>query len=164
MLNIDRFSRRPGSAAAFLGAAAIVSLQVAGIRPATADPVADPRTPINVNAEERAYILENMRTHLADVVGVVDGLAAGDSARALSAAKNLGSKASKGNTKRPAGMLAKFPKDFLDAVKSFHQEFDVVADGMENGDTGMQSMKRMAGAMQTCISCHASYKLELSAK
>jgi len=145
------------------GTAGIIGLPVTvGKTAAYADAAPDNRTVILLNAAERNYVLENMREHLGDVQGVIEALAAGDSAAALRSATALGTLANKQNTKRPAGMVTKFSKEFMTATQEFHKEFDGIADGMAHGDTATQSLRRVADAMRSCVACHASYQIEVS--
>ena len=130
---------------------------------ALAEGAEDGRTPVAVNDVARTYILENMRFHLENVLKVIDALADGNSERAISAAKAFGTQASKENARRPKGMHASLPPDFVAEAEKFHAVFDVLAEGMTKGDNAAQSMRRLADGMQTCVSCHAFYKLKLIA-
>lgn len=117
------------------------------------------RVPITLSPAEQAYILGNMRLHLADIQTIVHALAAGDAARAAEAADNLGTRPFQSNQKRPPELLAKLPAGFTQMVKTYHRDFDSLAGGIKSGEPNSRSLQRLGVAMQGCVACHAAYRI-----
>jgi cytochrome c556 len=42
---------------------------------------------------------------------------------------------------------------------SVHRDFDAIADGIEQGETGPQTLQRLSNIMSRCTTCHDMYRL-----
>lgn len=138
----------------FLGVALVFQASHAG---AQDDP--DKRAVIVLNQIEQDYVLSNMRLHLEDVQTIVNALGANDMARAQAAAEHLGTHSFDANKKRPVTLVPKLPQEFVHFMKSYHADFDTLAEGIRNGEPQAQLLQRLGTAMQGCVACHASFRI-----
>jgi hypothetical protein len=145
-----------------IAAALLTVLLTASAAPMAQDnkPVpTDSREQIALTPAEYNYVLGNMRLHLADVQTIVNALANDQPATAHEAATRLGSHYFDTNQKRPASLLAKLPPGFIHMSRTYHAQFDELANGISRGDPIAASLQRLSTAMQTCVGCHAVYSI-----
>jgi len=120
-------------------------------------PAADERQIIAVSPDVRAIVLEEMRTMLIGVQGIVDGLARDDMAAVATAAKPLGPQMMH---QMPAAARQQLPMAFRERGHATHMAFSQLAMDAEGlGDT-QQVLGQLASAMQNCIECHALFQLQ----
>jgi cytochrome c556 len=138
----------------FLGVALILQISHAG-----AQDNPDKRAVIVLNHVEQDYVLSNMRMHLEDVQTIVNAFAANDMARAQVAAEHLGTHSFDTNKKRPDTLVPKLPQEFVYFMKSYHADFDTLAEGIRNREPQGLLLQRLGTAMQGCVACHASFRI-----
>jgi len=122
-------------------------------------PATDGRQAITLNANEKDLILAEMRTMLASVQGVVEGIANQDMKRVALAARQSGSAAA---AQIPAGLMAKLPLSFKQLGYDAHLGFDEIVIGAENDEPGDMLLVRLGERLNNCVACHATYRLEAS--
>lgn len=129
---------------------------------AAADPhahsasVADARAVLELTAEERAMILEEMRMFLAGVQGMIGALGREDIAAAAEAARGMGQKMVH---EVPPALRAKLPLEFRQFGFSVHREFDQIALDADSLKDPGHTLGQLSATLQKCVACHASYQI-----
>lgn len=118
----------------------------------------DGRTAIVLRAEERDFILMEMRGLLEAVQAITQGVVDNDMAGVASSAHAVGMAATGGET---AALIAKLPLEFKTLGMATHQAFDDL--GNEAADMGDPQvvLGRLSGLMENCTSCHAGYRFDV---
>jgi mono/diheme cytochrome c family protein len=117
----------------------------------------DGRLAIHLTAGERNLVLSEMRSFLASVQQITQGLAENDMARVAEYAKKVGKNA---QGEVPGTLMGKLPMEFKKLGFNTHMKFDQLAlDASSMGDNG-QILEQLSTLMQNCVACHASYRLE----
>ncbi len=119
-------------------------------------PSADGRVAVQLNPAERQFVLTQMRGMLANVQGIVSGLAGNDPGMVAEAARGSGRSAM--NTS-PA-LMAKLPMAFRQLARGLHFGFDTLADEAEGGASGEVLLQRMSAQLATCVACHAAFSIQ----
>ncbi len=88
---------------------------------------------------------------------IMQGLVAGDLAMAQRAARASGAAL----TLDP-NLEKKLPPPFLQLVQRTHKRFDGLADAIKTGATRDAVLRRLAAITASCVSCHATYRLDES--
>ena len=118
----------------------------------------DGRLAIHLNAGERDMVLGEMRSFLATVQQITKGIAEEDMKLVADAAKKVGM-AAQGEV--PGSLVGKLPLEFKKLGFDTHTKFDLLAmDALDMGDANQVSAQ-LATLMQNCVSCHATYRIEL---
>ncbi len=118
---------------------------------------ADTRERVRLIPAERDKILAEMRTMLESLSWIMQGLVAGDLAMAQRAARASGAAL----TLDP-NLEKKLPPPFLQLVQRTHKRFDGLADAIKTGATRDAVLRRLAAITASCVSCHATYRLDES--
>ncbi|HEX6315620.1 MAG TPA: hypothetical protein VFZ73_12210 [Gemmatimonadaceae bacterium] len=118
----------------------------------------DTRTPIELPAEGRAMILSEMRGMLGALSQFLGGAAENDTARMRVAATSAGMKAAVDIDPRISALL---PAEFLELGEGTHAAFDSLAMAASGGEKHDVLMGRLSGILGRCVSCHATYRLEI---
>lgn len=121
-------------------------------------PAADGRQEIRLTEAEREFVLTQMRTMLATVKGVVNGMAAGDNRLVAAAARTSGA----GMMQQPTLRL-KLPDGFLQLAQQTHGGFDRIAQAAEAGASEHEVVRLLNGQLTSCVSCHAAYRFRVEA-
>jgi cytochrome c556 len=116
----------------------------------------DARTPINLTAEERNQVLEEMRTLLSTVQSIVMSLSKDDMESLSTAAKKVGMAAS-GDL--PPALTKKLPQGFKILAMKVHMGFDALALDAVDMDDKQQTLEQLGALMNNCVACHATYRL-----
>lgn len=124
-----------------------------------AEAAADARTPIALTPAEREYVLAGMREHVAEIQAVTAALAAGDREGARAAALQGGTKHFAALTDHPPGLADRWPEAWKQMLRARLASFDALAQGIADGDNPTQSLQRLSTTLQTCVACHAAYRL-----
>ncbi len=120
-----------------------------------AAPVADARTAVPLDAAQRQAVVDEMRTLLGSVDGVVRGLTAWDTAAIKTAALRAGSL----EAADPA-LERILPADWMRLAIATHTGFDsLAAAATAPGATRETALARFATVTPRCVSCHALYRL-----
>ena len=118
----------------------------------------DGRTIIHLNASERDLVLEEMRAFLDSVQHITQAVAENNPQKIAEYAKKVG-KAAQGAV--PGTLMGKLPIAFKKLGFSTHTKFDQLALDIESlGDTSY-ALGQLSELMQNCVSCHATYRLEI---
>lgn len=133
---------------AFLGAA----------QKAEAATVEDDRQAIHVSAEQRAFILSEMRDFLVVVQDIVLGLADNDMDAVREAARTMAPGAG-GGMGRQMGLNRVLPVEFRQMAMGTHRGFGELAQAAEFGADGV--LADLGTLMSNCTGCHATYRLEV---
>lgn len=122
---------------------------------------ADGRTTIHLNAEERDLVLTEMRTMLTSVQGIVAGLSAEDLKKVRESAKASGNAIA---AEVPPALMAKLPLDFKQRGMGVHRGFDEMSVAVEQEETTDMILSRLGDQLNSCIACHAAYRLEVGSQ
>ncbi len=87
----------------------------------------------------------------------MQGLVAGDLAKAEKAAR-----AAAVAMPVDASLERKLPPPFLQLTRRTHKRFDGLADAIKAGATRDAVLRRLAAITASCVSCHATYRLDES--
>ena len=118
----------------------------------------DGRTAIHLNSDERDLVLTEMRTMLTSVQGIVTGLSREDLEMVRTSAQASGN-AIAGNV--PPTLMAKLPLEFKTMGMGVHKGFDEMSVAVEQQETTDMILSRLGDQLNSCIACHAAYKLEV---
>lgn len=118
-------------------------------------PTADQRQLVKVSEPERLLLLHNMADMMANVSGILDGLAS-DNRKAVAKAASANGVAMMNSL--PSSLTGKFPKGFAQMAQSSHKAFDQIAAEATNAKSSKPILKHLAAALQTCVTCHAAYR------
>lgn len=129
-----------------------------------AHPAQDERELIPLNAEEKAFMLTEMRMFVANTHGILEALNQGDHGRAGELAHQLGLRAhtvEMASEHGPmAGIRKKVPIGFMLAGRATHVAFDDLADLVRDaGNDRTQLYQGLAKALSGCDSCHQAYRV-----
>ncbi len=118
------------------------------------------RQSIKLDAASRALVLVEMRQFLSGVQQMTEALSRDDLKTVAQAAHAVGMHAAH---EVPDAVKAQLPKEFKQIGFGVHKDFDQLAlDANTLGD-GKQAMKQLSGILQKCVSCHATYQLDVVA-
>jgi hypothetical protein len=120
-------------------------------------PGADGRTEIMLAPSERDLVLAEMRHLLKAVHGVVTALGSPDqnSKAAEDAARAAGMQMAA--DVNPTIML-KLPLAFKQMGMSIHKDMDHLADGVAQGESSVEILKRLSSMTARCTTCHDMYR------
>lgn len=119
-------------------------------------PASDGRTAIVLTEGERDLVLSEMRAFLVATQQILDASVRGDLDGVASAARAVGMATRAGV---PDSLVGKLPLAFKKLGFATHEAFDQLALDVEAlGDT-KEVPEALAGLMQNCVACHASYRL-----
>jgi hypothetical protein len=123
---------------------------------APAQPGADGRQVTHVPLEAREAVRAEMRTMLGSLHDILKASMAGDTSAMREAAARSGLA-----TAADPALEKLLPEGFLQLGVNTHQQFDELAGALATGiprDSVVGRVVRITGA---CVSCHATYQLEL---
>lgn len=123
-----------------------------------AAPAPDGRTEIRLTAAEREFVLGQMRTMLATVKGVVNGMAIGDPRVVAGAARTSG-----GSMLQQPALRLKLPDTFRQLAQQLHAGFDAIAVAAEEGADTTRLNGLLNGQLALCVACHATYRFRVEA-
>ncbi len=118
----------------------------------------DGRQALLLTPAERALVLTEMRLFLSTVQAITEGVSKENLPLIIKAARKAGVQAQPG---MPAALTQKLPLNFKILGRDTHKKFDLLAlDAEELGDPQL-SLQQLSELMNNCISCHATYKIEI---
>lgn len=123
-------------------------------------PVHDGRAILELNPEERAMILEEMRLFLGGVQKMTDALGRQDMASAAEAARGMGQKMVH---EVPPALRAKLPMEFRQLGFSVHRDFDQIAMDADSLKDVSTTLNQLSATLQKCVSCHSTYQIRTPA-
>lgn len=116
----------------------------------------DDRAAITVEATTRQAVLNEMRTMLKAVQGIVHGVAAWDTAAIRAAAHSAGVAAA--SEAEPA-VEAQLGHEFVQLGMSTHLSFDSLAADVARTKDRDVVLRRLATVMGNCVGCHNQWRL-----
>jgi cytochrome c556 len=131
------------------GALAILALGAAG---------ADNLQPTARNAEEKAFVLNQMRLFVETLQIITEKLASGDNAAAAEAAAQRGKRAAAVMWK-PAHIAARETAGWKQMMGETRGGFDAIAEAAAAGAPLPQTLARMNETLKGCVACHQTYRL-----
>jgi hypothetical protein len=115
----------------------------------------DSRIDLGLTAEERTEFLTEMRTMLASIQGILQGIGENDRERIAEAARQSGNRMARAT---PESVRAKLPQAFRDLGGPTHMLFEELAVRAETDD--MDSLAAAAAViMNQCLACHATFRV-----
>ena len=133
-------------------AGALVTL-LAWAAPAWAE---DPREPVYVSAEQRDFVLSEMRDFLVAVQDIVWALAENDMAAVRETANAMGLGQGQGKGRR-MGLNRVLPTEFRQMARGTHMAFSELAQTAERGPE--EVLGDLGDLMSNCNGCHGVFKL-----
>jgi hypothetical protein len=100
-------------------------------------------------------ILSEMRTMLESLSGIMQGLVAGNLAMVQKAAR-----VSAVVTAVDPSLEKKLPPGFVQLGRRTHKRFEGLADAINTGATRDAVLRRLAAITASCVTCHATYRVE----
>ena len=122
------------------------------------EPASDGRQSLQVSAAERDFVLNEMRTFLASVQGITQGLTTDDMDSIVSAARRVGAAAQQGV---PGALMGKLPLEFKKLGLDTHRKFDQLALDAEQLGDHEYTLKQLSELMNNCVACHATYRIDV---
>jgi hypothetical protein len=119
-------------------------------------PAHDGRAMLELNPDERAMILEEMRQFLGGVQKMTAALGRQDMPAAAEAARAMGQKMAH---EVPPALRAKLPMEFRQLGFSVHREFDQIALDADGLKDVSYSLNQLSATLQKCVACHATYQI-----
>jgi hypothetical protein len=123
---------------------------------ATAPAAPDGRQVIELTAEERDFVLAEMRGFLDSVQGILQGVVDGDMKSVSAAALKSGM----GTMQHaPRTLMTKMPMEFKMLGMDTHQKFGALADEATGIGDKQQVLKQLTVLLANCNACHQGYRL-----
>lgn len=120
------------------------------------EPVADPRTSIGLNPEERAQFLSEMRQMLSSIQGILQGISTEDRKMIAEYATLSGNRMARAT---PDSVRNRLPQAFKDIGGPTHMQFEELVIRAETDDMDML-LKQTVALMNQCLSCHAQFRAD----
>jgi len=119
----------------------------------------DGRKTIYLNPEEMELVLSEMRLFLISVQKITKGISENDMKLVAEYARKAG-RAAQGDV--PVTLMDKLPMQFKKSGFDTHTKFDQLAlDSEDLGDSN-HALSQLSNLMTNCISCHATYRIDIS--
>ena len=123
----------------------------------------DTREAVPRTEAEKVFVLDQMRLFLTSIVGIEEGLAAGDMAKVAKEAAARGRKAN-ATLARPPALAAKESEAWKSMIGGARTGFDQLAGEAAAGAPTQQMLGTLAKTMQNCIACHQAYRISVVAQ
>lgn len=120
----------------------------------------DERVAIVLTLGERDFVLAEMRAFVAGLQQMTAALARDDMKAAAAAARTMGMAAAHS---APVAMVGKLPLEFKTLGFAVHRDFDTMALDAESMGDAKHTLGQLAGALQKCVACHATYQIKATA-
>ncbi|MBV2139248.1 MAG: hypothetical protein B6D72_02115 [gamma proteobacterium symbiont of Ctena orbiculata] len=121
-------------------------------------PASDGRSAIQMPQQERDLVLREMRGFLQAVQAILIAVDKENTQGIVDAAREVGAAQQQA---MPGTLVKRLPAEFKMLGFDTHRRFDQLAlDAEQLGDV-QHSLQQLAGLMTNCVSCHASYRLDL---
>lgn len=137
----------------------VVTLSVAGyfFVKGSGKTAADGRLAVTLKRDERNLVLTEMRMLLSGVQTIIEAVTKNDMKIIETTASSLGMKSAA--DVNPA-LIAKLPLEFKATGMGVHKSFDELALKVQSGMGKEDVLKEVGIIMQTCVSCHETYRLD----
>ncbi|MCU7813135.1 MAG: hypothetical protein KZQ77_18165 [Candidatus Thiodiazotropha sp. (ex Notomyrtea botanica)] len=121
-------------------------------------PASDGRTAILMPASERDLVLQEMRGFLQAVQSILAATNLEEMQRVADSARQVGMAAGEG---MPGSLVGRLPVGFKKLGFDTHGRFDTLALDAEQLGDPQHSLQQLAELMNNCVSCHATYRIDL---
>ena len=122
-------------------------------------PSPDGRTAVLMSSSERDFVMVEMRSLLAAIRNIAEGIAHDDRIEVAKAARSVGMAAS--HDAAPV-LLAKLPLGFKQMAMPLHDGFDDLAAAADRGDAFPALTGRMIAQLDRCTACHDSFRIDVA--
>lgn len=119
-------------------------------------PSEDGRTSVLLTRNERNLILEEMRAFLVSVQGISQALTENNMEKVAELAHKAGMAAEEGT---PGSLMQKVPLAMKKMGFGAREQFDGIAETAQTTKDAAVARRQLDTLMQTCIACHAIYRL-----
>ncbi len=117
----------------------------------------DSRIAVVLSPAEREFVLDEMRTLVSGLHGVMDGLAKEDDEVVASSLAGMGMVMAADDSEI---LLGKLPLNLKSMGLGLHKKMDVLAAKVRNKEiTQKELFGELSSSLATCVSCHATYKI-----
>ncbi|HKU86496.1 MAG TPA: hypothetical protein VJV77_09165 [Casimicrobiaceae bacterium] len=120
----------------------------------------DGRTAVVLAPGERAFMLQEMREFVAGIAQLTGALSRNDMPAAADAAATMG--AARAHDV-PVAMMGKLPIGFKKLAFGVHRGFDAMAADARQFADRDHALGQLAGVLEQCATCHASYQIGAAA-
>ena len=117
---------------------------------------ADERHAIQLDAEEKEFVLAEMRSLLLSINGILKGLHEDDMIAVSKAAKSAGMGMA---VDASPLLMVKLPLEFKMLGMGLHEDFDKLSADTQAGINKDQIIHRLSELTSKCVSCHQVYRL-----
>jgi hypothetical protein len=142
---------------------AIVQFMFLGLPKARAEDLTDTREPAQRTQTEKDFVLDQMRLFLTSIVGIEEGLGAGDMDHVASEAAARGRKANV-TLARPPALAAKETEAWKAMFASTRGGFDKIAEQAAAHASAKEINSTLADTMRNCVACHQTYRISVEAR
>lgn len=119
----------------------------------------DGRTSILLTANERDFVLAEMRGLLEAVETITFELSEGNMEGVAASARSVGMGSAGGE---PITLIAKLPLEFKKLGMGTHKAFDDLATEAEGIGDSSVVLGELSGILTNCTSCHAGYRIDIA--
>ncbi len=123
---------------------------------AGAETMTETREAIALTAEEKHFVLAEMRGFLESVQKITQGIAGDDMQLVADAARRAGKNA---RTGAPRSLAAHLPMPFKKLGMDTHRRFDAMALDAEQLGDAAHALGQMSRILDNCTACHRRYRL-----
>jgi hypothetical protein len=116
---------------------------------------ADTRTNLSFTDGEQAVFLAEMRSMLASVQGIMQGMGESDRDAIARFARASGNRMARAT---PGSIRAKLPPAFSQIGEPTHMMFEELAVRADSDDMDMLA-RHLGGILQQCMACHAAFRV-----
>jgi len=116
----------------------------------------DGRIVLQVNKDEKRFILAEMRMMLETVQEVVVALEADDMKAVAEAVEGKGVADMMRNT--PKILITKVPPEFMGLGRAMHANFDAIGKAASEGADNKKILSMLGEQLGQCTTCHATYQ------
>ena len=118
----------------------------------------DTRTGIKMSESNKEFVLDEMRTFLASIEQINEGLLENNPQTIIDAGLISGGSVIEN---APNGLLKTFPIGFKTLGFSTHQLFDDIVSSTKQEFNKTKIQKKMDLLLKNCVSCHKTYKIAI---
>lgn len=122
-------------------------------------PMEDNRLAIPLSKAERDFITKEMRTFVTNLMLINEALSRGDNETVAKIAVKNGQQEVE---MVPPQILIKLPMEFKQLGFGVHEKYDVLVKMAEEGASVSEQLKQVSEIMTGCVSCHATYRIQLT--
>jgi len=119
----------------------------------------DKRQALNLNQQQQAHVLTEMRGMLSATQAIVKALATDDMNAVSQHARPFGMSMKK---KPEIELRSALPKSFRVLGMAVHQDFDKIADDAETLKNPKHTLQQLAQTLDRCKGCHETFRINVS--